>query len=333
MTLLRDATWVSALTLGMGLAHQAHATVQTRRHHAGFEHFEVAARSGNLLSCYRRAGRPGSAELVLETGLMNTSSSWLLLASLLPTSVSVTVYDRAGYGRSLRRSGEPYHLGESASDAVDLVNEVRTRESAVWLIGHSIGGYLAHRATVMVEDVDGLVLIDPMHPRELAVSRQQREGARSIDLTLGTASIPIAFGAGALLDKGGILRGAAGNPFLKRLRSDQSAYSTWRTGLREWRFTYPIMLAGGAPLERLDTPVYVISAQGTIENSPEQLELYDDYVTSGAAPGQRIDVPDCDHLSIINGPEAAQRVASLIDQLVSRPTDRTHEKVSDHAEN
>ncbi|RJF42448.1 alpha/beta hydrolase [Actinomyces sp. 2119] len=323
MSVMRDTAAVTTAALGIGLAHQAYATARSLRRHSGYEHHVVRCRSGNELSCYRGAPAGGSGVTMLfASGLMNTSTSWLLLASHL-SGVTAVLYDRAGYGRSLRRSEAPYHLQESVADAADVVKEVCSGTGPVWLAGHSMGGYLVHRLAGQLDNIAGVILIDPMHPREMVVSQPQREGAKGTDLTLRTAPLPVALGAGLLMDKGGVLSSAAGSPFLGRLRAEISAASTWYAAAREWRYLYPHLLDGGAPLEQVATPVYVIAAEATVASSPEQGGLYDEYVASGSAGGRRLELEECDHLSIINAPQAAQRLAQQITSLVQeRPEPR-----------
>lgn len=295
--------------LGTGLAHQAQATLRSRLPHRGWDVHEVTGETRNVLKVHRREAGPGAPELFFEAGLMNTSSSWLLLADALAEDHTVTIYDRAGYRSSRRCQTEPYRIAESVSDAVDVVRALRSPGADAWVVGHSLGGYLAHRAASMLQDLTGVVLVDPMHPQELVASDQQREGSKSLDLTLRTGPITVALGGGLLMDRKNILKTAEGNPHARQLWHELSAYSTWATGLREWRFSYPFMLDGGAPLAQLDVPVHVIGASQTLDSSPEQRDLFDAYVASGAPGGTVTHVPDSTHLGIVSS--AACRPAVL----------------------
>lgn len=314
-------TTLSTALLGVGLAHQAHASLRTHQaHRGGWERHEVVAETANVLSVHRRDAGPGAPELFFEAGLMNTSASWLLLAEGLAADCTVTVYDRAGYRRSRRGRSEPYHLGESVSDLVDVVRALAREGSAVTLVGHSLGGYIAHRAAGLIGDLAGVVLVDPMHPQELVASRGQRQGSKGLDLSLRTGPVTVALGGGLLMDKAGALRVYAGNPHLRHLRAELSALSTWTTGLREWRYTYPFMLDGGLPLDALVVPVHVVGASETLQGSPEQRELFESYVASGSAGGRLVEVPGTTHLGIVGSPASLDAVAAAVRDAITPTT-------------
>lgn len=313
----------AAGTLAAGAAHQAHATIQTRRKHHGWTAATIDCETTNRVVAYRRERGPDAPEIFFEAGLMNTSTSWLLLADALRTC-TVTIYDRAGYRASHRRQREPYSLSESVSDFIDVVTSQRRAGAPAWLIGHSLGGYMVHRAASAIDDVAGLVLLDPMHPQELVTSEQQRTGARTTDLSMRTGPPAIALGGGLLLDKPGLLQAAHANPYRDKLSHELSAVSTWSSAAREWRYAYTFMLDGGAPLVPLAAPVHVMAASQTVAQSPEQRDLYADYVASGTARGRTQIIDDCNHLGIVSDPDMVGRTARAIDSLLTpTPIDAT----------
>jgi pimeloyl-ACP methyl ester carboxylesterase len=248
---------------------------------------------------------------------MNSSTSWLLLADFLPPSLSVLVYDRAGYGSSLRRCPEDYSLSESVSDLLEVIADGVGSDGPCVLAGHSLGGYIAHRAAAESPDrVDGLVLIDPNHPRELVHSRKQREGSRAANLTMKLGPWSATFGAGLLLDKKGMFAFAVDSPYYRALRLEGSAPSTWRAALREWNYSYAFMLDGGRPIDRLGVPVWVVAAESTVRDIPEHHDLYEEYVESGDG-GSIITVPGSTHVSVIGGTEHTPRTATAVEQAVT----------------
>ncbi|GGS92163.1 MULTISPECIES: alpha/beta fold hydrolase [Streptomyces] len=307
-----------AACLAAGVAHQAYAELVTRtRRHAGFERRRVRCDSGNIITYHVRRGTPGGPTLVCEAGLMNTATSWLLLADFLDPSISVLVYDRAGYGSSLRRCPEDYSLKESVGDLLQVIADGVDTDGPCILAGHSLGGYIAHRAAAEAPDrVDGVVLVDPNHPRELIHSRKQREGARAANLTMKLGPWSATLGAGLLMDKKGMFAFAAGSPHHRALRLEGSAPSTWRAALREWNYSYAFMLDGGRPLDRLSTPVWVIAAESTVRDIPEHHDLYEEYVASGHG-GSIITVPGSTHVSVTGGMEHAPHTAKAIEQAVA----------------
>lgn len=306
---------VAALTagvLGTGVVHQLHATIRTRRPHRDWTTKTVTCETGNRVVCHHRDAGPNAPQLFFEAGLMNTSTAWLVMADALSSDFSVTIYDRAGYRSSMRHQAEPYALHESVSDLVDVVQATRRPTAPTWLVGHSLGGYLAHRAASVIHDLAGVLLIDPMHPQELVTSQQQRQGARSTDLSLRTGPLTIALGGGLLMDKGALLRSAADNPHRSALSHELSSATTWMTALREWRYAYAYMLDGGGSLADLDVPVHVLAASRTVAQSTDQRELYAGYVASGADGGACRVVDDTDHLGIVNDPAMVHRAALAI---------------------
>ena len=314
-----------AACLAAGLGHQLYATFRTRQHHQGFEHHTLRCESGNIITYYRRPGEAGSPTLVCEAGLLSTSMIWRLVADHLPPTISVVLYDRAGYRNSLRRCQEDYCLRESVDDLVEVIEAGSDPATPTVLTGHSLGGYLVHRAAARVpERVRGVVLIDPTHPRELLHSRAQREGARSANLTMKLASWSVLFGADLLMDKKNILASAEGSPYYRALRLEASTFSVWHSGLREWNYSYPFMLDGGQPLDRLSVPVTVLAAESTMRDIPAHKDLYEEYVASGVS-GQIITIPDSNHQSIISGVNCAgvtaQAIATEVAKAVTHDSD------------
>ncbi|MEV1051416.1 alpha/beta hydrolase [Streptomyces sp. NPDC059017] len=320
-----------AACLAAGIAHQSYATLRIRSSHAGFERRRVRCDSGNLITYHVRHGRPGGPTLVCDAGLMNTSAAWLLVADHLDPAVSVVLYDRAGYRSSLRRCPEDYALAESVADLTELIADAVGTDGPCVLTGHSLGGYLVHRAAAALPDrVHGVVLVDPNHPRELVNSRAQREGSRGVNLTMKLGPWSSVFGAGLLVDKKGLFAYAAGSPHLGTLRLEGSAPSTWRTGRREWDYSYAFMLDGGRPLDRLHIPVSIVAAESTMRDTPEHQDMYDEYIASGTG-GSIVTVPGSTHLSLTGGVDHAPHTARAIEEAIGRVVD-VHRNESDQDE-
>lgn len=93
-------------------------------------------------------------------GQPGLGSDWQQLASLLPAELSVTVFDRPGYGSSTQAAGG---FGVNARAVVTEMN-ARNIERAV-LVGHSHGGGVALTvATLAPERVEALVLLASVGP-------------------------------------------------------------------------------------------------------------------------------------------------------------------------
>lgn len=309
----------AALTacLATGLAHQAYATLSSQRGHPGFERRRLRCSSGNIITYHVRPGAPGGPTLVCDAGLMNTSAAWLLVADHLDPTISVLLYDRAGYRSSLRRCPEDYALSESVNDLAEVIADGVTADGPCVLTGHSLGGYLVHRAAAALPGrVHGVVLVDPTHPRELLHSRKQREGSRGVNLTMKLGPWSALCGAGLLIDKKGLYSFAEGSPHYRTLRLEGSAASTWRAARREWDYSYAFMLDGGRPLDRLEVPVSVVAAHTTMRDTPEHEELYREYVASGTG-GRISTIADSNHLSVTGATAHAPLTARAIEESVA----------------
>ncbi|MFJ4650742.1 alpha/beta fold hydrolase [Nocardia sp. NPDC088792] len=308
-----------ATCLTVGVTHQGYATVMSRRCPTGFERHRVRCTSGNILTYYLRRGAVGGPTVVCEAGFMSTSTSWLLVADHLDPDISVLVYDRAGYRGSLRRCPEEYCLAESVADLVEVIADGVGGGFCV-LAGHSLGGYIAHRAASAAPDrVHGLVLVDPTHPRELRNSLKQRAGATTTNMAMKLGPWSVTFGGGLLIDKQSLYAFADGSPHAAALRLELSAAATWRAGRREWGYTYAFLLDAGRPLDRLEVPVLVVAAAETLEQTPEQMDLHQKYVVSGT-DGSCVTVEGSSHLSVLCSVEHAPSTAQMIEKAVAAIT-------------
>ncbi|MFE0137254.1 alpha/beta fold hydrolase [Streptomyces sp. NPDC059037] len=305
-----------AACLAAGLVHQGYAAVATWRGHSGFERHSTRCGSGNIITYHLRRGAPDGPVLVCDAGLMSTSTAWLLVADHLDPAVTVVLYDRAGYRSSLRRCPDAYSLSESVNDLVDVVTVALGGRRTCVLAGHSLGGYLVHRAAAAAPElVEGVVLVDPTHPRELLHSPRQREGARAADMTIRLGPWTTLFGGGLLLDKREMFAFARGTAHHRALRLEVSASATWRAARREWGHSYAFMIDGGRPLDRLEIPVSVIAAEQTLRNSPEHRELLEEYVSSGTR-GEVTTIADATHFSVVSGTGTAALTAKAIEGML-----------------
>lgn len=321
---------LTAVTLGAALAtgitHQVYASICSRSFkHSAFEEHRVTCGTGNILTYYKREGRPGGPTVVFAAGLMSTSVSWLLIADHLDPAISVVVYDRAGYRKSLRRCAEVYSLGESVDDLRDVV-AASAGDGPVFLAGHSLGGYMAYRmvstppraseGTEPTPTINGVILVDPSHPNELLRSKRQRVGSSNADMSLKLGPTSTLLGTGLLADTQGLLDFANGSPYQKQLRMESSTASTWRAAKREWRHTYAHMLDGVDHLQQVSVPVSVIAAGETLSTEKVQRDLYDEFVSLGTG-GEIVDIEGATHLSLIGGVEYAPLTAAAVERFVT----------------
>ncbi|WP_222623346.1 alpha/beta fold hydrolase [Streptomyces armeniacus] len=294
---------------------------------AGFEEHRLVCGTGNILTCYKRVGLPDGPTLVLDAGLMSTSVSWLLVVDRLDPAITVVVYDRAGYRKSQRRAYEPYCLAESVDDLREVVTHARAGAGPVFLAGHSLGGYFSYQVAgtssrsggseAPAPAVDGIILVDPMHPRELMKSPRQREGSRSTHMTMKLGSVTAYLGGSLLSEEADLVfKLCVGNPYEKQLRREMAAGRTWRAGKREWEQSYALMLDGGRSLNRVPVPVSVIAAGETLRPEVGQRPLLDEYVTLGTGGGVT-EIEGASHQSMLWSGEYAPRTAEALERIMN----------------
>lgn len=117
--------------------------------------------SGTVASAV--AGR-GTPTIVLQSGLGDDKDTWAPVFSRLAESGRVFAYDRPGYGDS--------SSVQTARDPCTIATELRDtlRASGLTppylLVGHSLGGLYQYAfAKLYPNEVAGLVLLEPTHPR------------------------------------------------------------------------------------------------------------------------------------------------------------------------
>lgn len=101
--------------------------------------------------------------LVFENGSRNCIQRWETLLKHLPAEVNIYLYNRPGYCNSATT--------QTLRDSKTIVDELRRSLRAQGLnppyvlVGHSLGGlYMQHFARAHPAEVQGLVLIDALHP-------------------------------------------------------------------------------------------------------------------------------------------------------------------------
>ncbi|HLE37310.1 MAG TPA: alpha/beta fold hydrolase, partial [Candidatus Acidoferrales bacterium] len=111
------------------------------------------------------ASGEGSPTVVLESGMGASTLSWSLVRPLVAEFARVVSYDRAGAGWS--------DLARTARTADAIAEELHTllAEAGIAgpyvLVGHSFGAYVLQAFVGRYPDeVQGMVLVDPIHPDE-----------------------------------------------------------------------------------------------------------------------------------------------------------------------
>ncbi|WP_314172583.1 alpha/beta hydrolase [Streptomyces winkii] len=291
-------------------------TVQQLRHRRvlrgqGDESFFETS-TGNVLAYQltEAEGPDSSPVLVCETGLASTVEHWTWLRRMLGCDHPVLAYNRAGYGRSEYRLGEPFSLAAAVADLRDLVRGVCASRPVV-LVGHSLGGHLALRAIEPLRDlVTGVVLLDPSHPAELLRSRVQADGANVLTSALALMPESARLGLGSLL---------AAPPWLRWLPEDMRPlildqfrdWKLWKATVREWRATHAEFLNHDGVLPKVGVPLRLVAAATTHARDPIHAELHRELV--GTSPdGDLCLIEDARHDELVMNEQPAAQVAELI---------------------
>jgi alpha-beta hydrolase superfamily lysophospholipase len=131
-----------------------------------FEQIAFAARDGARLAA-RVYGSDASARIVYLHGVNSSAARLNHSAGLLQeaTGAQVITPDARGHGASGGFQFHVDHIGQYEEDVADIVASIRTEEpdATVYLAGHSMGGGVALRYTLLEERpaVDGFILLAP----------------------------------------------------------------------------------------------------------------------------------------------------------------------------
>jgi len=129
-------------------------------------------------AAYVKSG-DGAPAIVMQAGLGDGKEVWETVFEDLATKHTVFAYDRPGYG------GNP--ATQTARDPCSIATELRDQLRAAQLsppyvlVGHSLGGlYQYVFARLYPQEVAGLVLLDPTHPRHWQRMQQDAPSAAKI---------------------------------------------------------------------------------------------------------------------------------------------------------
>jgi pimeloyl-ACP methyl ester carboxylesterase len=269
----------------------------------------VSTRSGNTLAYQVRRHRdPDAPVVVFENGLMSMPELWSWIEDRVAPLATTVTYDRAGYGPSA--GGRKEHgFAPMYQDLIDLLEEVGDGRPTV-VVGHSLGGYLVHRAACERPDlVAAVMLVDSTHPHELSRSLQQKLGSEALVPQLRISAVTLALGFGPALDAPPWVSQLP-ETVRPRVLAQYRNRRLWQAGHREW-------LSALAEFDRVDrlrdieAPLLVMSAGRSIENDPEVLTMHKEMVASSPR-GEHHVVDGATHDGILVSRPHAEQAADHI---------------------
>jgi pimeloyl-ACP methyl ester carboxylesterase len=162
---------VFAVVLAAGVLYQILGSVSDARR------FPAPGRlldlGGHKLHLYERGS--GSPTVILESGISASSLNWRRVQDAVAQFARVCSYDRAGLGWS--------ELCDQPCTPESLARQLHTLLQAAEipppyiLVGHSFGALVARAfANTYADEVSGVILVDPLDPREWTPLTDQKRG-------------------------------------------------------------------------------------------------------------------------------------------------------------
>ncbi|MGP4968888.1 alpha/beta fold hydrolase [Glutamicibacter ardleyensis] len=286
---------------------------QSRGYH-GYETVRSMGASGNEIVVYRKNSTNSHSTVIFIPGLLSSVSSVAHLADEYHelTGTECVLYNRAGYGASRVGSARPFSLSEAVEDAVEMISSTVDKDRSVHLVGHSMGGLLAHRLAHRLPDrIASVTLLDPTHPYELRHSKAQYVGAEGLDLTLMLGPATMRMGGALLLSRKQVMAFAEGNRYRDRIWFDVAASKIYHAARREWSYLHPLMLDWPSAVETVNIPLTLIAAGDTLDSIPRHRELFDQYVDAGT-PGYIYEVADAGHLTLVTEVRFIRQICEIM---------------------
>lgn len=263
----------------------------------------VAGTTGRLIGVgghrlYIECSGSGGPVVVLQSGLLESSSYWAGIAEATAKTTTVCAYDRAGHGRSDSVDG-PQDGIALASDLHTLLERAGVAGPFV-LVAHSSGAsYVRVYASHYPDQVAGMVLLDPQ-PADAFTALPTFPGFYQTLRTAATLSPSLA--------RVGLLGPLLGLP------ADQSTVFAAR-GARDEVLALPTVLHQAQASSNLgDRPLIVVTAASGME--PGWMPAQEEMASLSTNSLHRI-LASATHDSLITGVDAGASSQAILDVVAS----------------
>ncbi|MGL4650023.1 MAG: alpha/beta fold hydrolase, partial [Caldilineaceae bacterium] len=133
--------------------------------------------------------------VVLHTGLLAPALTWSRVVPLVAKFAPVLAVDRPGYAWSDPPAPDSLRSGDDIVAETRALLQIAGHQPPYLLVGHSLGAiYCLIHAYEYPEEVAGLVLVDPSHPRQMQVKGLPSERVYRWNVGFVGASVKSPFG-------------------------------------------------------------------------------------------------------------------------------------------
>ncbi|MGD0345103.1 MAG: alpha/beta hydrolase [Terracidiphilus sp.] len=176
-----------ALLALAGTVYQHLGSRRDRRTHTGHGHFVAIGRGCSLYFFEQGQGEP---TILFEAGIGATHLNWRGIQDPIAAIAHTIAYDRAGLGWS-SPSRTPRTPGNVAAELHQMLETAGFQPPYV-LVGHSFGGLVMRRfALLYPEEVEGVVLVDPMRCEEWPPLNPSRQSQLDLGNRLIRYALPV----------------------------------------------------------------------------------------------------------------------------------------------
>jgi pimeloyl-ACP methyl ester carboxylesterase len=179
---------LAATLIGVGFLYQWIGAHRDRMRFAGRGRWVTIGRGHRLYLLEKGSGGP---TVLFEAGIAATNLNWFHIQETVSRFTGTVSYDRSGLGWSspCRTARTP---GNIAVELHAMLQCAQIKPPYI-LVGHSFGGLVMRRyALLYPEDVDGVVLLDPMRCEEWPPLDPSKQSQLDLGKKLSRFAVPIA---------------------------------------------------------------------------------------------------------------------------------------------